>query len=83
MIVVSMDYRAVLVNVSVVLLRYTLIDFRFFIAGRDGIKGDRGDSGRNGKKLIYDRNNYLNTCILFQVILVHPGFLVHKVSSTH
>ena len=48
-----MDYPVVLVNVSIRLERYNENGFIFiffsFAAGRDGVKGEKGDGGRHGK----------------------------------
>ena len=50
-IVVLMGYLAALGNVSVLSLLFNIIDcFPYNSAGRDGVKGDKGDSGRHGKK---------------------------------
>ena len=45
-----MVYLVVLVNVSCVLFQGHWIDFSFCLAGRDGIKGGRGDNGRPGNE---------------------------------
>ncbi len=78
---VLMVYPVALVNVSLVSLRCDKIDFYFiFIAGRDGIKGGRGDNGRPGKEIIDYKTNYIFIFFIFQVILAHLDFPVHKVS---
>jgi len=45
--------------------RFYLLFFFSFSAGRDGLKGDKGDGGRHGKTLVGDTSNILNTYIRF------------------
>ena len=37
----------------------------FYLAGRDGLKGSKGDSGRNGKALAVCKKDITNTSIIF------------------
>jgi hypothetical protein len=47
-------------------LRCDKIDFYFiFIAGRDGIKGGRGDNGRPGKEIIDSKSNFIHIFVIF------------------
>ncbi len=63
---VLMVYPVALVNVSLVSLRCDKIDFYFiFIAGRDGIKGGRGDNGRPGKEIIDSKSNFIHIFVIF------------------
>jgi len=56
-----MVYLVVLVNVSILYILYEniyILSFLFITAGRDGIKGEKGDSGRHGKILKYSIKDF-------------------------
>ncbi len=55
-----MEYLVALVKVCFTLLRYNSIVFHLFLAGRDGIKGGRGDNGRPGNKIIDNMTNFIH-----------------------